>query len=416
MGKGVGPMTAVGKILVFFNLIFSLIVGAFVVTVYISQTHWAAEYNNLKKRYEVADASNAAYQQELKKASDYAKSFNDQVLRDGDLEKAAGLKESDDQATKLKKIKDVIKAALADSAVQKGLADKARDDLRAATEKLTATNAVLVAKDAEVAKRQEESKQTRALLAEETDKNLKAVVAVNKAHDEAVAESILAKSAQARLQQLEAENDQLARDNQKLVAGGGDHIPDAQTERSESAGRERAGTYSSGRLKRVGSHFAGKRCGPCQGKHAGSLPLEYADAGVVQIPGSNQNYRGDGQGRGGRAGWQDDGAASSGRSSEQSDSRRLMRRAVLILITQEFRGGRNHARREYQRPRQPSEAALRRLYGPFAAVAAGAGRRRGVFVSRLQPLSFQRPAAGADVVRGRRSYRARAGRTGSCGA
>ena len=84
-------MTAVGKILVFFNLIFSLIVGAFVVTVYISQTHWAAEYNNLKQRYEVADASNLAYQQELKKASDYAKDFNDQVLRDGDLEKAAGL-------------------------------------------------------------------------------------------------------------------------------------------------------------------------------------------------------------------------------------------------------------------------------------------------------------------------------------
>ena len=121
-------MTAVGKILVFFNLIFSLIVGAFVVTVYISQTHWAAEYNDLKKRYEVADASNAAYQQELKKASDYAKVFNDQVLRDGDLEKAAGLKDSDDQPTKLKKIKDVIKAALTDAVTQKGLADKARED------------------------------------------------------------------------------------------------------------------------------------------------------------------------------------------------------------------------------------------------------------------------------------------------
>jgi hypothetical protein len=213
-------MTAVGKILVFFNLIFSLIVGAFVVTVYISQTHWAAEYNDLKKRYEVADASNAAYQMELKKASDYARSFNDQVLRDGDLEKAAGLKDSDDQPTKLKKIKDVIKAALNDATVQKGIADKAREDLSAANQKLTASDAVATAKSAEVEKRQEESKITRALLADETKKNLEAVAAVAKEHDQAVAQSILAKSAQVRLKQLEEENDRLAKDNQKLVSGG----------------------------------------------------------------------------------------------------------------------------------------------------------------------------------------------------
>jgi hypothetical protein len=213
-------MTAVGKILVFFVLIFSLIDGAFVVTVYISQTHWAAEYKDLKKRYEVADASNAAYQTELKKASDYAKSFNDQVLRDGDLEKAAGLKDSDDQPTKLKKIKDVIKAALNDATVQKGIADKAREDLSAAMQKLTASDAVATAKSAEVEKRQEESKLTRALLADETKKNLEAVVALGKEHDQAVAQSILAKSAQVRLKQLEEENDHLAKDNQKLAAGG----------------------------------------------------------------------------------------------------------------------------------------------------------------------------------------------------
>ncbi len=72
-------MTAVGKILVFFNLIFSLVVGAFVVTVYISQTHWVAEYNQLKERYVVADASNAAYQAELKKANGLHPSVQRQV-------------------------------------------------------------------------------------------------------------------------------------------------------------------------------------------------------------------------------------------------------------------------------------------------------------------------------------------------
>jgi hypothetical protein len=218
-------MTAVGKILVFFTLIFSLIDGAFVVVVYISQTHWAAENNDLKKRYEVADASNAAYQTELKKASDYAKSFNDQVLRDGDLEKAANLKADDDQPTKLKKIKDVIKATLADADVQKGLAAKARQDWSDAMQKLTASDAVVTAKNAEVEKRQEESKMTRELLAAETKKNLEAVVALGKEHDDAVAQHILAASAQARMTQLAEENDRLAKDNQKLMAGGAGTAP-----------------------------------------------------------------------------------------------------------------------------------------------------------------------------------------------
>ncbi len=196
-------MTAVGKILVFFCLIFSLINGAFVVTVYVSQTHWAAEYTDLKNRYEVANASNVAYQEELKKASDYAKVFNDQVLRDGDLEKAAGLKDTDDQPTKLKKIKDVMKAALAEVETQKSMTAKAREDLSAATEKLTATNAVVTAKDAEVAKRQEESKTTRELLAQETEKNVKAVTELAEARDKAVAEGIRAGAGLARIKQLE---------------------------------------------------------------------------------------------------------------------------------------------------------------------------------------------------------------------
>jgi hypothetical protein len=242
-------MTAVGKILVFFNLIFSLIVGAFVVVVYISQTHWAAEYNDLKKSYEVANASNLAYQAELKKASDYAKSFNDQVLRDGDLEKAAGLKADDDQPVKLKKIKDVIKATLADADVQKGLAAEARKELSDAKQKIAASDAVATAQDAEVKKRQEESKMTRDLLAAETKKNLDAVAAFSKEHDESVANSILAKSAQARLAQLADENDRLAKDNQKLAAGGKYLAPGPKT--TDSAYTPAAENVQ-GRIREVG--------------------------------------------------------------------------------------------------------------------------------------------------------------------
>src|SRR5665213_2947976 len=249
IGKGVGPMTAVGKILVFFNLIFSLIVGSFVITVYISQTHWAAENNDLKKRYEVADASNAAYQQELRKASDYAKVFNDQVLGDGEVKKEVGYTDADDQAAKLKKIKAFIKATRDDAVVQKGLADKARQDWSDAMQKLAASDAVATAKDAEVAKRQEESKTTRELLAQETDKNLKAVAELGKARNEAVAEGILARSAQARMKQLEEENDHLAKDNQKLMTNGGTVLTPSRKE-----GPNPPPENVHGRISQVGSN------------------------------------------------------------------------------------------------------------------------------------------------------------------
>ena len=54
----------------------------------------------------MADASNAAYQEELKKANDYAKTFNDKYLANANLEQEAGLKADDSLEVKLKKIMD----------------------------------------------------------------------------------------------------------------------------------------------------------------------------------------------------------------------------------------------------------------------------------------------------------------------
>ena len=40
-------MTKVGKILVFFNLVFSMVVGAFAVLDYTARTHWVTKYKEL---------------------------------------------------------------------------------------------------------------------------------------------------------------------------------------------------------------------------------------------------------------------------------------------------------------------------------------------------------------------------------
>ncbi len=218
-------MTAVGKILVFFNLIFSLVVGAFVVFTYISQTHWAHEYNDLAKRYAVVDASNAAYQKQHQQDQDYAKDFNDKVLKDGSLEKMAGLQASDTVPEKLDKIKKTIQAALTE-AQDKGqkLKDKS-DELTTAQTKLDAQDAALAGARAEADKHQAETADTRTRLATEEKKNLGMVKELGDEHDLMVKYKIDFDTANLRDQQLEKENDKLARDNQKLVANGGSRPP-----------------------------------------------------------------------------------------------------------------------------------------------------------------------------------------------
>ena len=190
-------MTAVGKILVFFNLIFSLIVGAFVVTVYISQAHWASEYKDLYERNQVTEASVKQYQDDAKRTADY-----------------------DDIKAKLQQVTATVKAAQADALAQKADADKARADLAAKGEAFTANEAALVAAVEDVKKRQAESEATKKLLKEQTDENLKMVQKLGEEHDQMVAWKIRADSAELRTKELEKENDKLARDNQKLSAGG----------------------------------------------------------------------------------------------------------------------------------------------------------------------------------------------------
>jgi chromosome segregation ATPase len=52
-------MTIVGKILVFVNLVFSLVVGGLVMMVYMTRTNWEDAFNKTKAQYNVVDADRA---------------------------------------------------------------------------------------------------------------------------------------------------------------------------------------------------------------------------------------------------------------------------------------------------------------------------------------------------------------------
>ena len=60
-------MTTLGKILIFFVLLFSVLVGYLVIMDFTARTHWAAGFEDLQKKYTVSEASNRAYQEENQK-------------------------------------------------------------------------------------------------------------------------------------------------------------------------------------------------------------------------------------------------------------------------------------------------------------------------------------------------------------
>ena len=169
----------------------------------------------------MADASNAAYQKQLQQAQDYTTEFNKNVLKDGELTKAAGLQDTDDFKVKLKKIKDTLDAAQKDVKDQKDEADKLHGDLAAAQKKMDADAASLTTALAEADRHLAEAQDTRTRLAKQEADNLDMVKKLGNEHDEKVAMKIRADSAELREKELEKENDKLARDNQKLIANGG---------------------------------------------------------------------------------------------------------------------------------------------------------------------------------------------------
>jgi hypothetical protein len=60
--------TILGKILVILNLVFSLVVGALIIMVFVTRTNWEACFNKLKDLYTVAEANSRQYLAEAQEA------------------------------------------------------------------------------------------------------------------------------------------------------------------------------------------------------------------------------------------------------------------------------------------------------------------------------------------------------------
>jgi hypothetical protein len=189
-------MTAVGKILVFLNLVFSLVVGAFVVMVYMARTNWVHEFNTLKAQNQVLVASAETYKNEAIKAQQEAEGRIAQ--KDAELKNSKA-----DLDTELK-----INARLT-------------EDLQKLKQQNTKDNALTSLSMTEVNKRQEDVSKLRDQLKRETDVNNTLAKKNAELQNETTAAQIEKRAVQEMNNRLEAQLQHMAKDMARIRANGG---------------------------------------------------------------------------------------------------------------------------------------------------------------------------------------------------
>ena len=189
-------MTAVGKILVFLNLVFSLVVGAFVIMMYLARTHWVDEYKKVGDQVKVLAASEQTYRSEAIKA-----------------EQDAAAKIARAQAD-LKKIQADLEAQVAEN-------NQMRERLAKAEQQRTGDLALSSLATSEVQKRQADVSQVREALKKADEVNTALVKKNNELLEQATAANIEKQAALALAKKMEDQVQQMARDMERMRISGG---------------------------------------------------------------------------------------------------------------------------------------------------------------------------------------------------
>ncbi len=192
-------MTAVGKILVFLNLVFSLVVGAFVVMIYLARVHWVESYKALENQNAVLAANAKTYQME-------------------------SIQAKQDAAAQVNKVQGELQKALKDIDAFKAANGELQEQLTKLKKNNTERDAVASASVAEVKKRQDDVAMLRETLEAEQKKNNELVKQAADAKNEATVANIRADSLQERNGRLEASLQQAMKDMARMRASGGSTV------------------------------------------------------------------------------------------------------------------------------------------------------------------------------------------------
>jgi murein L,D-transpeptidase YcbB/YkuD len=189
-------MTAVGKILIFLVLVFSLLIGGLQIITYVARTNWIEEYNKLSQRLQVAQASEETYKKEAIKAQ-----------QDADARVA--------QETAQRKKTE------ADLQAQIVLNDQMRERLANSEKKSTQENSLATLSSVGVQKYQEDVSKLRESLKKETDLNTAVVKKNTELLEQATSAAIERQAALATNKRLEEQLQQMARDMARMRSTGG---------------------------------------------------------------------------------------------------------------------------------------------------------------------------------------------------
>jgi len=211
-------MTVVGKILVFLNLVFSLVVGAFAVMDYTARTHWVDAFNTLKARHEVLQGVSNTYKSEADKLAKEKEDFYEKLNKSG----VKGLEPASKEQALI-----AAERAVAMLQSQTKAMDEMRlqiDDLRKreadAKGAVSRYIAMETAMKADVERRQGDSSLIRKTLKDEMDKNMNLTVSMNDMRDAMVQAQIQSRTLKDRNSQLEAQMQDVAKEVLRLRAGG----------------------------------------------------------------------------------------------------------------------------------------------------------------------------------------------------
>jgi len=210
-------MTAVGKILVFFNLLFALGVGGLTIASYISRTQWVTGYEKLKKQAEVAQAAAAAHRAEADQAIKREQDLNAKLM--ARVGKQAEIKGTADMDVVAQKVAKALEDSLEQIKVQKAELDRLNGLVSTEQKKHTEQLAVAQALQKDVERRQADAQNLRTTLKEETDKNSQLVLEKNQLRDAKVASEIQVTALVERNSQLEKKLEENARDLARMRAG-----------------------------------------------------------------------------------------------------------------------------------------------------------------------------------------------------
>jgi hypothetical protein len=245
-------MTSVGKVLVFFNLVFSLVVGWLIIQVWTASTNWRDAYDRKNKEAEVAMSSEAASRQVAQKH------MTDLAYLDKELQAGAGaqgqtwgdlasIKPGDNIEEKLRKIRVALETSQKDLVAKTADITRMTKDLATLQDESAKNAAIAKASETEVARRQADVEKMRGTLVAEVQKNLRLVEETRKATDEANSARITLKATLDRNARLEEQLQETAKDLARVKA----NLGTTSTQQAASGGKNPPPTMIQGSVRVV---------------------------------------------------------------------------------------------------------------------------------------------------------------------